>query len=141
MKTFFGALLLGLLYGFLAWGCLAIILAAYHIPLPLFHPLLHMVIWMVGPPLLLTVSFIAWLRLRRMRRLEAMGFQNSSSAAMHLARGAHSVRGPTDNAASLSPWPVLGIILSTLAIPYWLHLPSPFYWASGILLVLWLLKR
>lgn len=126
-----------------AYGCL-VIMVGPAMPLPLFHPWYHWLVWNAAPPALLVTAIWASHRMRQLRRMDEMR-RREVDPAMLLARGLEvPYRTPPGPSGPELLCPAL-VVLGLATLPVWLGLPLALLWLGTGLgfwrLLAWRLPR
>jgi hypothetical protein len=110
-----------------AYGTLAIVLRSI-IVMPLFHPAFAWIVWTAGPPILFATALYAAIKMRQYRLMLLMRAQRGTQDNIDLVRGAASHPMFDNNRAGMELMMEAFVLLSFIAVPFWLHLAYPWLW-------------
>lgn len=131
------AALLAAVIGGGAYACLSIIAAHYSLFLPSYHPLASLVGYEAGPIILLIAAVFAWAKVRGWRRMQELRLARSVDPALALSRGFHVLETPARGPSDLERLLGKAVMLSLIAMPYWLAWPQPEAWGAALIITGW----
>lgn len=132
--TFGGWLFLVVLIGS-AWGSVVVIAGAYGLNLAPDQPHTELAMRIAAPWVLLPLSLISWAKARRWRLMQA-----ARIGVVTVSRGEIEMVLPDERPNMLERISALLVLLSLVAIPYWLQLPDR-DWIVGFILLVWLFLK